>query len=315
KDEGGHELHGLELRPGECAREEPEAHPEHGVRDRELHNGERRMAGFEPEEPERESGHQCRLDRGERGECDPVPDEQIASCDRGGEQAFQRPGDALAEHRDRGDDEHSDEGEQAEERHAELLKDLWAVGEEGVHEDLEHARHHEQEGDRSGVVPKLTHHALRRRPRSVTAQLAAVSRISARKASSRSSVPVLSRSSAGVAEARTRPSRSKIKRSHRSASSITRLETRRLVPCSASEWKKAQSSRRSRGSSPTVGSSRTRRAGSPSSATASDTLARCPPERFATVRLVSACSSTRSMTSLTRAAPTPTSFPKYSRFS
>ena len=53
---------------------------------------------------------------------------------------------------------------------------------------------------------------------------------------------------------------------------------------SASRWKSSQRSRRSTGSSPTVGSSRTSRSGSPSSAVASETRARCPPERRPTTR-------------------------------
>ena len=60
---------------------------------------------------------------------------------------------------------------------------------------------------------------------------------------------------------------------------MTWLETSSVAPPSASRWNVFQRSRRSTGSSPTVGSSRTSSSGEPSSAVASDTRARWPPER------------------------------------
>ena len=50
------------------------------------------------------------------------------------------------------------------------------------------------------------------------------------------------------------------------------------MPSSASPWKVRQRSRRSTGSRPTVGSSRTSTSGAPSSAVASETRERSPPE-------------------------------------
>ena len=67
-------------------------------------------------------------------------------------------------------------------------------------------------------------------------------------------------------------------RSQRSASSITWLEISSVVPLAARSWKSCQRSRRSSGSSPTVGSSSTSSSGSPSRAQASETRARWPPE-------------------------------------
>ena len=103
-----------------------------------------------------------------------------------------------------------------------------------------------------------------------------------RKACSMSAAPVRSRISSGVPSAIIRPSRMSSSRSQRSASSMTWLETSTAAPPAASRWKSSQRSRRSTGSSPTVGSSRTRRSGVPSSATARLTRLRWPPERLPT---------------------------------
>ena len=76
-----------------------------------------------------------------------------------------------------------------------------------------------------------------------------------------SRVRVCSRMWAGVSSAMIRPSRMSSSRSQRSASSITWLETKTAAPASASWWNSAHRSRRSTGSRPTVGSSRTSRSG------------------------------------------------------
>ena len=67
------------------------------------------------------------------------------------------------------------------------------------------------------------------------------------------------------------PSRISSSRSQRPASSMTWLETNRVVPAAARAWKRAHRSWRSTGSSPTVGSSRTSSSGSASRAQASET--------------------------------------------
>jgi hypothetical protein len=56
-----------------------------------------------------------------------------------------------------------------------------------------------------------------------------------------------------------------------------------VVPCAASSWKSCHRSRRSTGSSPTVGSPSTSSSGRPSSLY-QDTRARWPPESRATTR-------------------------------
>ena len=70
------------------------------------------------------------------------------------------------------------------------------------------------------------------------------------------------RRASGVSSARIRPSRIRRRRWQRSASSMTWEETRRVAPrSSARRWKRLHRSRRSTGSRPTVGSSRTRSSG------------------------------------------------------
>ncbi len=80
--------------------------------------------------------------------------------------------------------------------------------------------------------------------------------------------PVRAQHSCGVPVARIRPSRISRSASQRSASSITWLETSSVAPASASDRNVAHRSRRSTGSRPTVGSSRTSRSGRPISALA-----------------------------------------------
>ena len=74
--------------------------------------------------------------------------------------------------------------------------------------------------------------------------------------------PGAARARRACASARMPPSRRSSSRSQRAASSITWLETSSVVPPAASSWKKSQRSRRSTGSRPTVGSSRTSTSGS-----------------------------------------------------
>ena len=92
-------------------------------------------------------------------------------------------------------------------------------------------------------------------------------------------VPVRVRSPSRVSSRAVAPSRRSSRRSQRAASSITWLETSSVVPRVGERRGTARHrSRRSTGSSPTVGSSSTSSSGSPSRAAASDTRARWPPE-------------------------------------
>ena len=102
-----------------------------------------------------------------------------------------------------------------------------------------------------------------------------------RKAASRSSVPASARSSAPVPRAMTLPARTNRSSSHRSASSMTWLETTIVVPASASARKWVQNWTRRSGSTPTVGSSRNRTVGRWTSAQASERRRRWPPDERA----------------------------------
>ena len=86
--------------------------------------------------------------------------------------------EVLAQHRDRGDEEHADERKDPEQRHADPLEHLGPVGEELVDEEDEHDRHRQDEGDRPRVAAQLSEHAHGRRPRCPGAQLPAPCSIS-----------------------------------------------------------------------------------------------------------------------------------------
>ena len=101
-----------------------------------------------------------------------------------------------------------------------------------------------------------------------------------RNASSSDVHPVSSLSFCGVVCASRRPSRISSRSPQWSASSITWLDTSRVVPRRASSWNWSHRSTRSTGSSPTVGSSSTSNSGCVTSAQASETRVRCPPERL-----------------------------------
>src|SRR5262249_25797364 len=98
------------------------------------------------------------------------------------------------------------------------------------------------------------------------AHAASRSSTSRRNAPSRSSAPVRPRSPSGDSDASSSPSRSRRTRSQLAASSNTWLETNRVDPDATRLWKMSQRWTRSRGSSPTVGSSSTSSGGSVESA-------------------------------------------------
>ena len=72
--------------------------------------------GVEAERQERDGGGDERLDGREQGERDPVAGQQVELGERHRHQPLERAGGALAQHRDRGDEEHRDEREHAEHR-------------------------------------------------------------------------------------------------------------------------------------------------------------------------------------------------------
>ena len=119
---------------------------------------------------------------------------------------------------------------------------------------------------------------------------------SSREASGR---PVAARSADGVSRAMTFPSRRNASRSQWVASSIVWLETMMVVPDSAIRLNLSQKTARTSGSSPTVGSSRSSRAGRWTRAIARLTRYRMPPLRLTIVSELRGASPTRAIASST----------------
>ena len=112
------------------------------------------------------------------------------------------------------------------------------------------------------------------------------------------------RTSAGVPSANTRPASMMAIRSQYSASSIKCVVTMTVTPCWARAVIRLQNSRRARGSTPLVGSSRNRVSGSCNRAAAIDKRCLNPPGSWALGEsrelLKSNCSSAQSMRSRLR---------------
>jgi hypothetical protein len=77
QDEGGHELHRLELGSGERADQQPKRHSQHPVRDRQQRNPESRSRGGQIEHQVSEAGCHRRLQPRKQRERDPVSDKQV----------------------------------------------------------------------------------------------------------------------------------------------------------------------------------------------------------------------------------------------
>ena len=80
-----------------------------------------------PSSAEGEDGDERDLQYGHEREREPVSGEQVEPDKRHGHQPLECPRRALAQHRDRCDEEHGDERKEAEERCADVLKDGRAV--------------------------------------------------------------------------------------------------------------------------------------------------------------------------------------------
>ena len=208
--------------------------------------------------------HERRLHGGDEREREPVPREEVASCDRRRQQPLERSGRPLAQHRDRGDDEHRHEREEPEERDAERLEDLWSV--------LRTARGRGPGGRTGTTISSAIVRGSWRSCRSTRRAVARVRRVlmpslrgrrrargTRRRDRSFPSSPAARRACRLPASV---PPRRRSRRSQRSASSMTWLETRTVAPAVASPWNVFHRSRRSTGSSPTVGSSSTSSSGS-----------------------------------------------------
>jgi RNA polymerase sigma-70 factor, ECF subfamily len=220
-----------------------------------------------------------RLDRRDDREREPVAGEQVELRQWHGHQPLQRAGRPLAQHRDRRDEEHRDERKDPDERPADPVERRLLTAEYVLEQRQQERRDEEDERERPRIAAKLPQDARGRRECRARSHAASTS---ARKAESRSGAPVRSSSRSGGSAATIRPSWSSRSASHRSASSITWLETSSVAPASASVWQVFQRSRRSTGSSPTVGSSSTSSSGSLSSAVASDARECSPPDSVRT---------------------------------
>src|SRR5207248_4008220 len=147
---------------------------------------------------------------------------------------------------------HDDEREQAQHDQADLVEHPGLLLEQVVDQGQQHQGYDDDQPDRALVMPELGQDPGRgteqdaRRHHATSAGLWAL--ISRRKAASRSSVPAAARTAATVSSATIRPSRSRISRSQRPASSITWLDTTSVVPASARTWNRFHRSSRSTGS-------------------------------------------------------------------
>src|SRR6266480_6504023 len=171
-----------------------------------------------------------------------------------------------------------------------------------AHEIAEQAkdddRRDKEKRQRPAVAPESLQQPTGDRPDAVAAH-DSFRPASARKASSRFCDPPWTRMSAGDPSARRRPYWIKPSRWHRSASSITWLETMSVVPAAAMRRKYSQNWTRSCGSMPTVGSSRRSSSGRCTSAHASEHRWRMPPLSVATTDLRRSYSCTSSSAALT----------------
>ena len=122
EDDRGHELHGLELGARESADEQAERHAEHGIADGEQPDQPCAVGGVQAEQHEPDEAHHERLQRGEQPERDAVAGEQVGLGERQAHQPLQRAAGALAQHRNRRDQEHDAEREQAAHRRPDRLE-------------------------------------------------------------------------------------------------------------------------------------------------------------------------------------------------
>ena len=181
------------------------------------------------------------------------------------------PGRALAQGGDAGHDEHHDEREDPEQRGAESVEDGGAVEDPRQQAD-QHAGDDEHQPDGAVVGAQLGQDAAGGDEGAV-----GVHRRLLGGAVDQGEEGLLGIVGAGAREqggqgvvGEEPPSRSSSSRSQRLASSMTWLDTSSERPCAARRLKSSHRSRRSTGSSPTVGSSRTSSSGSPTRAAASE---------------------------------------------
>ena len=111
-------------------------------------------------------------------------------------QPLERAGGALAQHRDRGDQEHRDQREDAEQRHARSARNSGVPSKTHLISAIEHARHDEHQRERARVAAQLRQHAAAPWPGRIGG-LTPPALDQARKASSMASVPVAAQQELG----------------------------------------------------------------------------------------------------------------------
>ena len=226
--------------------EQAERHPEDRVRDREGDD----QHGRRP----RRRGRAGRSDAARRASPAPrrasakasaVADEQVELRERQRHQPLERARRALAQHRDRGDEEHRDRAGRAR---ASARRRVWntcrPVGRRAALIRIMQRRTARRGAARSSVGRAAAGGArARRRARAASAHGSpslGLARRARRNASSSSAAPGPRAQDSRASPARgARPSRSSRSASQRSASSITWLETSSVVPAAASSCEEA----------------------------------------------------------------------------
>ena len=94
-----------------------------------------------------------------------VADQEVEARHRERHLPLERPAGALAEHRDRGDQEHDDEREQAAERDADRAEDARLAGEHVLQQHEQEDGDDEEQRDRARVAADLPQHPPPDRPR------------------------------------------------------------------------------------------------------------------------------------------------------
>ena len=235
-------------------------------------------ADVEPEQPEADDETTTACTAATAAKASAVADEQVELRERHRHQPLERPvvrSRSIVIEVTRNID---DEREEPEQRRADALEDRGLAVEHVPDSAMSSAGTTSSSATVRGSRRSWEH--AQRGGDGVTRRSRAPPPRSARgRPSSRSSVArALAAARPACAARACRPSRRSSSSSQRSASSITWLETSSVVAASASGGRSAHRSRRSTGSRPTVGSSRTSSSGSPSSAVASETRARWPPD-------------------------------------
>ena len=113
----------------------------------------------EPAHPDGERHRDDRLQHRHEAEREAVAEDEVALAERRRHEPLERARAALAQGRDRGDQEHDDEREQRQDRRPVRVEHALLVAEQPGEQADEQARGDEHERDRPGVVAQLAQHA------------------------------------------------------------------------------------------------------------------------------------------------------------